>query len=426
MKHLSNNIPTRKNNRVNAVLATVNSPNQKGRPITHRDIAFFESVPVIDTSTRLEGSTPRERALFVFEHLASRFPLPIFKKYVSDFADPTLYSYKEITGTSIPAPILESVLDLLTEEGVKPYPPPLKTYMKCIRIQSIVDSKPLDTICLMTKNDDKNYIEYFVMATRQAKGVYSFNKSNEFPVLYYANDDPPIILNLYDTESYIAKINKSDILGFETGTGNVHVALHWVSLFDPEGVVDVTLEDAATVPCGKGNSSLSFLQFITRPISRMSWYNSFGFSGTVETDLERVALCQARIQALPVTEIAEYLDGLMKTPVSESVWYVISLELVRSKNLGEYIMEIMSKAVEAMRKTPGSVKEFFSMPENCEYLYVLPYRSSIPIAYVEDRDHEKPVVHRFPLASEFLYVGPRIGGNRILKRTSARARARSV
>jgi len=384
------------------------------RPITKEDIAFFESVPVVDMRAppTLSGRNPLERATSLFQTYAKRFPIEQYEKYIGDVHERnSSYSNEDRTGTTIPPAILDPVRDLLTIQWDYPF---VKITAKCIRIRTQVEGRLLDSICYLASRGS-DLIECIVLGTRQGRGSYVFPGLNEFPLLDFNRQKNGIELELYASHSHIRQISKTDLPGLETGTAAVKTALSWNALFDPEEAFELTLEDQAVIrDCGR----LSILQFLTKPTPRLSWYNSFGFQSVVDVNEARVAECQARIQGVPVSEIAHYLQGLLSLDLSNNVWFVLSQpESIRMKpsTEHEYIpRESMMAAVEAMGESDLTVKEFFLDMGNCSHLLIIPYESYIPIAYVDARG-SSPVTHRFPCAAEFLYVEPRLAGNRVRK-----------
>jgi len=404
-------VPTYANNSVNNLqrkYGVESVPTVFARPITKEDIAFFESVPIVDVKTVLKGSNPLGRAITLFKSYGKRFPIEIYKKYVGRINEYTdTYSKEERTGVMIPPAVLEPVRDLLTIQWTYPF---VKTTAKCIRIRS----DELECICYLATRGPE-LIECIVMGVRQGPGIYVFPDFNEFPLLDDHHKKNAIELELYGDHSHIRQISKTDLPGLDTGTAAVNTALAWNTLFDPEDAFELTLEDQAVIrECGR----LSILQFLTKSTPRLSWYNSFGFQSVLEVDDERIADCQAQIQGLRVSEIAHYFQGLLSLEPSADVWFVLSQpESIRMKPSTEhdYMPEDgMEAAVEAMVGSDLTVKEFFSNKENCKHLSIIPYESYIPIAYV-DAQVSPPVTHRFPCAAEFLYVEPRLAGNRVRK-----------
>jgi hypothetical protein len=286
-----------------------------------------------------------------------------------------------------------------------------------VRIVANVEEKKIETICII--EDNTTFVRCTAIGTRQGVGIYSipeirFNDGN-----YPLN---PIVLSLWNADVHIDRINKSGIVGLETGTKAMKVVLSWTALFNPHGAFDVTLEDHASIPCGESSSiRLSLVQFLTRPKPRLSWYNSFGFQSKMDVNEKLIKDCQATIQLLPVGAIAEYFQALLDTPPSKKVWYVktnvesvyvIPSEVAVEDN--ELPKELMTTAIAAMRGLSTTVKDFFTDKDNCVHLSALPYQSDIPIAYV-DTSSGSPVVHAFPCAREFLYLEPRLGEARVMK-----------
>jgi len=406
--HLMNNAaPTARNNGVRQMSGPLTK-------ITKQDIDFFESMPVVEVGKHLPGATPYECAAHLYEHVATRFPIEQYEKYIGDVQSYSqTYSYEERTRTKIPHSVMESVMPLLVVRGVQPK---INTYMKCVRIVANVEGKHIDTICIISRTT--TYIQCIAIGTRQDVGIYSIPEFR-----YNDGDHPlnPIELSLWNADVHIDRINKSELVGLETGTKAMKVVLSWTALFNPHGAFDVTLEDHASIPCGESSIRLSLVQFLTRPSQRLSWYNSFGFQSKMDVNMELVKDCQAAIQALPVGAIAEYFQSLLDTPPSKKVWYVktnvesvyvIPSEVAAEDN--ELPKELMTNVISAMRGLSTTVKDFFTDTKNCAYLSALPYQSDIPIAYV-DTSHGSPVTRMFPCAREFLYIEPRLGEGRVIK-----------
>jgi hypothetical protein len=366
----------------------------------------------VDVKTiALKGKNPLERATTLFKTYAKRFPIEIYKKYVDRINEHnSTYSNEERTGVSIPPAVLDPVRDLLTIQWEYPF---VKTTAKCIRIRTHMDGRSLDSICYLGMRD--TLIECIILGVRQGPGSYVFPNLNEFPLLDYNHPINGIELELYVDHSHIHHISKTDLPGLDTGTAAVKTALLWNTLFDPEEAFELTLEDQAMIHgCGR----LSILQFLTKSTPRLSWYNSFGFQSEVDVDKDRITECQARIQGIPVSEIAHYFQGLLSLEPSADVWFVVSgptsIKMTPSSEHDYLPKKIMTAAVEAMMGSDLTVKEFFTDMKNCSHLMSIPYESSIPIAYV-DAHGDPPVTHRFPCAAEFLYVEPRLAGNRVRK-----------
>jgi len=379
-----------------------------------QDVDFFESIPIVEVGKHLPGATPYECAAHIYEHVAIRFPIEQYEKYIGDVQSYSqTYSYEERTRTKIPHSVMESVMPLLVVRGVQPK---TNTYMKCVRIVANAEGNHIDTICIISRTT--TFIQCIAIGTRQRHGVYSIPA-----VRYLDGDHPlnPIELSLWNADVHIDRINKSGLVGLETGTKAMKVVLSWTKLFNPHGAFDVTLEDHASIPCGESSIRLSLVQFLTRPSQRLSWYNSFGFQSKMDVNMELVKDCQAAIQALPVGAIAEYFQGLLDTPPSKKVWYVKtnveSVYVIPSEVAAEdheLPKELMTNVISAMRGQSATVKEFFTDTKNCAYLAALPYQSDIPIAYV-DTSHGSPVTRMFPCAREFLYIEPRLGEGRVIK-----------
>jgi len=389
--------------------------NHVSDPLTKQDIDFFESMPVVEVGTHLPGATPYECANNLYDHYAIRFPIEQYEKYIGDVHSYSqIYSYEERTRTKIPHSVMESVMPLLVVRGVQPK---ILTDMKCVRIVANIEGKKIDTICKISRNTMS--IQCVAIGTRQDVGIYSIPEFR-----YNDGNHPlnPIELSLWNSDVHIDRINKSGLMGLETGTKAMKVVLSWTKLFNPHGAFDVTLEDHASIPCGESSSiRLSLVQFLTRSSQRLSWYNSFGFQSKMDVNIELVKDCQAAIQALPVGAIAEYFQGLLDTPPSKKVWYVKtnveSVYVIPSEVAAEdheLPKELMTNVITAMRGQSTTVKEFFTDTKNCAYLSALPYQSDIPIAYV-DTSHGSPVTHMFPCAREFLYLEPRLGEGRVIK-----------
>jgi hypothetical protein len=386
------------------------------RPVTDEDIAFFESVPVVNTwePHRIKGNTPVDRARYLFDKFAKRMPIEQYEKYIDYVRESShSYSYEEISKKKIPPKVMSAVKDLFTVEGAYPS---VKTTGKCIRICSNTDGDLVDSICFLHQIIDNNTYECIVIGTRQGPGKYSFPLSNAFALESMNHPYNPVELELYYTYIRIRRINKSDIVGLEGGTRAVKVALEWNKLFDPDSKFKVVLEDHATVPCGR----LSLLQFLTKPMPRLSWYNSFGFQAELNVDADRLKQCHKRIQELPVSKIANYLKGLLKAPQrSETTWYVISeynaITLKPSAECESLYEDEVIKAIEAMDGKNTTVKDFFTDSKHCEYLRILPLTQiGNPIAYVDTS--LKPIKSdTFPLVADFLYVEPRLGEVRVKK-----------
>lgn len=381
--------------------------------ITKQDIEFFESVPVVEVGMSIPGGNPYECGAHLFDHVGIRFPIEQYEKYIGSVPSYSHeYSYEEKTKKTIPPGVLDSVIGLLKVRGEYPQ---TTSDMKCLRILTNVSGKNVESVCAVSKTT--TFIEYVVLGTRQHAGIYSFS---EFPLKDWERPYNPIELVLWHKDIHIRKINKSNIVGFETGTTAVHIALSWASLFNPRNAFDVTLEDQATIPCGKTSSiRLSLLQFLTRPVPRLSWYNSFGFQSKLNVNTDLVKDYQEKIQAVPISTIADYLQGLLDTPASDDVWYLKSdlasvslLPSTEALELTELPEEMMTSAIKAMAGQPMTVKDFFSKKDNCSYLRVMPYESSIPIAYVDARGATAKT-YAFPCAHEFLYLEPRLGGDRV-------------
>ena len=405
LHHMNNAVSTARNTSVHHVSGPLTT-------ITKQDIDFFESIPVVEVGAHLPGSTPYECAKHIYEHSAVRFPIEQYEKYIGDVQSYSqTYSYEERTRSKIPHSVMESVMPLLVVRGVQPK---TNTYMKCVRIVANVEGKKIDTICIISRTT--TFIQCIAIGTRQHHGVYSIPA-----VRYLDGDHPlnPIELSLWNADVHIDRINKSGLVGLETGTKAMKVVLSWTALFNPHGAFDETLEDHASIPCGESSSiRLSLVQFLTRPSPRLSWYNSFGFQSKMDVNMELVKDCQATIQLLPVGAIAEYFQALLDTPPSKKVWYVKtnveSVYVIPSVEDNELPKELMTTAIAAMRGLSTTVKDFFTDKDNCVHLSALPYQSDIPIAYV-DTSSGSPVVHAFPCAREFLYLEPRLGEARVMK-----------
>jgi len=384
------------------------------RPITKTDVAFFESVPVVNTwePHRIKGITPSERAHYIFDTFAKRMPIEQYEKYVDYVRESShSYNYEETSKKKIPPKVMSAVKNLFTVEGAYPT---VKTTAKCIRICSNTDGDVVDAICILQKIIDDDTYECIVMGTRQSSGKYSFPLSNAYALFNMNHPYNPVELELYSTYIRIRRINKSDIVGLEGGTRAVKVALEWNKLFNPVDKFKVVLEDHATLPCGR----LSLLQFVTKPVPRLSWYNSFGFRAKLNVDADRLKQCHKRIQELPVFKIADYLKGLLKAPQrSETTWYVVSeynvMMLKPSTEFEDIYETAILKAIEAMDGKEIPVKDFFSDSKHCEYLRILPLSQvQNPIAYVDTS--VKPIQSdTFPLIADFLYIEPRLGEVRI-------------
>jgi hypothetical protein len=408
------NVPMVEMNALNYV-----APPKLPRPVTEDDIAFFESVPVVNTWEPhvLKGKTPSERADSLFQKFGKRMPIDVYEKYIENVRRMSrAYSYEEISKTKIPPNVMSAVKDIFTIDGAYPS---IKTTSKCIRICSNTDGHVVDSICFLNRFptiiDNESY-ECMVMGTRQGPGNYSFPSSNAFSLLNQNHTYNPVELELYPTYIRIRRINKSDIVGLETGTQAVKVALEWNKLFNPESNYKVVLEDHAAV----AGVRLSLLQFITKPIPRLSWYNSFGFQAELNVDADRLKQCHKRIQELPVHKIAHYLKGLLKAPQnSKTTWYVIieynTIVLKPSTEIEYLESEFMEKAIEAMDGKKTTVKDFFSDPAQYKHLGVLPLKDyDCTIAYVDTST--KPIKSgTFPLIDDFMYIAPRLGEVRVKK-----------
>ena len=284
--HLNNSVNVKKTTKgINSVLTNVpvnainsGEPAAVPRPVTDEDVAFFESVPAVNTwePHRIKGTTPAERACYIFDTFAKRMPIEQYEKYIDYVRESShSYSYEETSKKKIPAKVMSAVKDLFEVEGAYPT---VKTTGKCIRICSKTDGDVVDSICFLHKIFDNDTYECIVIGTRQGPGKYSFPLSNAFALESMNHPYNPVELELYSTYIRIRRINKSDIVGLEGGTRAVKVSLEWNKLFNPTSKFKVVLEDHATVPCGR----LSLLQFVTKPVPRLSWYNSFGFHANNE------------------------------------------------------------------------------------------------------------------------------------------------
>jgi len=181
---------------------------------------------------------------------------------------------------------------------------------KCIWIRSKPEeSKSVDSLLLMVGNRDA-----YVIGGRNSSSI-SITQSKGEPIV---GSDYPINFEISDEGINIGNINKSSIVGHETGKQNMLIALAISKFMNPEGKANVTIYDSASIPCadpdGKNNNELplSYYRFLTKEKAEPSWYNSFGFRSKYEVDLDRMVDYQRKLQSLSMTDIADYFDKLIQ------------------------------------------------------------------------------------------------------------------
>lgn len=375
------------------------------------DIAFFDSIPTLDMSMPADITelNPSDILNYVFYIYGMPIPVNVFNKFV-------IVSDNEF----IPTIVSDSI------GGILPTNPQYgenankhtKYRMACIRSVLPEEDLEVESICILFRHSESS--KYLHVIGSRHGGKYSFMNKVEPEVS--VGGDCPIRMNLSLDDIDIMNINKSTIKGYESGSTNVKIALSMCSYFNPKGYYDIRITDAAIIPCKGKKIHMSLFLFLTRPVFRMSWYNSFGFGS--KYDDENMKVLQKELQSLKMVEIKRYLETLLANIKKGNMYFVSKISIkkyTRDASLESKIQALIDLIGESDSET---FREFFRKSENCEYFgllfgFGLTYEAAldphkIPNVYV-DYSGVKPVVHIFPRFDDFLYVFENIGDARTIE-----------
>ena len=387
--------------------------------VSAEDIALFDSIPTLDISkpdfllvsalVDTPELNPSEIVHYVFHTYGIPIPVNIFNKFV-------IVRDNEF----VPAIVYESIRAILPSnphygENANN---PTNYRMVCIRSVLPEEKIEIESICILFRHSkSSNYL--YVIGSKYG-GRYSFMNKVEPEVT--VGGDCPIRMNLSLDDIDIMNINKSTIKGYESGSTNVKLALSMCSYFNPNGYYDIRITDSAIIPCKGKKIHMSLFLFLTRPVFRMSWYNSFGFGS--KYDDENMKVLQRELQSLKMVEIKRYLETLLTNIKKGNMYFVSNISIqkyTRDVSLESKIQALIDLIGEREAET---FRDFFRKSENCEYFGLLfgfgltyeagldPYK--IPNVYV-DYSGAKPVVHIFPRFDDFVYVFEHIGDERIIE-----------
>ena len=387
-----------------------NYQNKKNQSLTvsAEDIKFFNSIPTLDMSIPVDPPelNPSDIVNYVFYIYGMPIPVNIFNKFV-------ILSDKEF----IPAVVSDSIGGILPTfshygENSNKH---TKYRMVCIRSVLLEEEKAIESICILFRHSESS--KYLYVIGSRHEGKYSFIQKVEPEVS--VGGDYPIRINITVEDIDIMNINKSTIKGYESGATNVKIALAMCSYFNPNGYYDIRITDAATIPCMGKKINMSLFLFLTRPVFRISWYNSFGFGSNY--DDENMKTLQIKLQSLKMIEIKRYLETLLANIKKGNIYFVSKISIEKYKHDASMENEIQALIDLIEEET---FAEFFSKSENCKYFgllfgFGLTFEASldphkIPNVYV-DNSGLRPVVHIFPHFNDFLTVFENIGDGRIIQ-----------
>ena len=277
--------------------------------VSAEDIKFFDSIPTLDMSIPVDNTelNPSDVLNYVFFIYGMPIPVNIFNKFV-------ILSDKEF----IPTLVSDSIGGILPSNPHYGENSNKHTKYRMVCIRSALLEK--ETICILFRHSESNKYLY-VIGSRHG-GEYSFINKVEPEVS--VGGDYPIRINISVEDIYIMNINKSTIKGYESGATNVKIALSMCSYFNPKGYYDIRITDEASIPCMEKRINLSLFQFLTRPVFRLSWYNSFGFGPADNVDTKVLETLQRELQSLKMIEIKLYLETLL-TNVKKKYLFCIGI-----------------------------------------------------------------------------------------------------
>jgi hypothetical protein len=381
--------------------------NNQSLTVSAEDLAYFDSIPTLDISKPVDPPelNPSDIVNYMFFIYGMPIPVNIFNKFV-------ISSDKDF----IPTNVSESIRGIFSTNLHYGENANNQTKYRMVCIRSVLPE--IETICILYRQSETN--KYLYVIGSKHRGEYSFINKIEPEVS--VGGDYPIRMNITSEDIDIMNINKSTIKGYESGATNVKIALSICSYLNPKGYYDIRITDAATIPCSGKKINMSLFLFLTRPVFRISWYNSFGFGS--KYDDANMKTLQIKLQSLKMIKIKTYLETLL-TNIKKGNIYFVSKDAIEKYKRDESLENEIQALIDLIEAEEAeTLSDFFRKSENCKYFgllfgFGLTYEADsdahkIPNVYV-DNSGLKPVVHIFPHFNDFLYVFENIGGERTIK-----------